>query len=141
MGALDITGAHLGASTRTDGEAYAAADAAAVGEANISADAAALDARAVGRARPSDGRARPETDRRAGARAHAAALDARAHASTHTKALSGTFTKANAQTHAEPVVTARGPCQHPGQRNRERRRGRARRPRRAQALVSHGRRL
>ena len=76
MGALDITGPHLGATTRTDGAAYAAPDAAAFGDANISADAAALDARAVGRARPPDGRARPEADRRAGARAHAAAVDA-----------------------------------------------------------------
>ena len=114
MGALDITDPHLGASTRTDGEAYAAPDAAAFGDANISADAAALDARAVGRARPPDGRARPETDRRAD---HAAAFirtDARTHAGAHTRALSGTFTEANAQTHAGPVGAAREPCQHPG---------------------------
>ena len=114
MGALDITGAHLGASTRTDGEAYAAPDAKAFVHTNRSADAAALDARAVGRARPPDGRARPETDRRAGARAHAAAFDARAYAGAHTRALSGTFTEANAQTHAGPVGAAREPCQHPG---------------------------
>ena len=102
VGALDITDPHLGASTRTHGEAYAAADAAAVGDADAPADAPASTPAPSPFARPPDGRARPETDRRAGARAHAAAFDARAHAGAHTKALSGTFTEANAQTHAEP---------------------------------------
>ena len=77
VGALDITGAHLGSSTRADGEAYAATDAAAVGDADAPADAPANDAGAVNA--PADSGA---DDAPADSGAIDAPADARASAST-----------------------------------------------------------